>query len=498
MSRLSNLTTIKIGIFKSWNAYWFDKVHYASLLFNDLKIRDYITGLFYRLKIISDYIYLYRFFNNNIIIKSNLIFFSNLKFKTISLRKVYHLNEQFVFFYRKKLWNRFIIAMKLFQDFFVIKEKDKYGILSKRTGNLSLLCTRVSVNIFTFSSFLNYFYILYSFCYYYTSYKCLANFIHFNFYNVSNVSLNSSFFSPSVFMYNSSFYSLFNTIFFSLQSYSLYSKNWLFIDWINSSYLNIIRLDLFYLIKYIFYFFINSLRLTSLFELVKDLFSFSLSFLNINFLKVEYSYFFSSFPLQPIILGISRRSITQALFILFRNQIERSISLFEQQNIYFNMSISFKRNPFIISAKLITDCLVYLLQAGKPVVKSFFFIKNWQAALYASRRRLEYLYYQHSSKYIINLNYLFLYAVKRSPVIGIRIECSGTFKKGRMSRVYFYNSWVKNDILTGKMPNNTLIADIDYYQYFAITKGSSIGIKTWIFLETHIYNNNHKYISLVY
>jgi ribosomal protein S3 len=62
MSRLSNLTTIKIGIFKSWNAYWFDKVHYASLLFNDLKIRDYITGLFYRLKIISDYIYLYRFF----------------------------------------------------------------------------------------------------------------------------------------------------------------------------------------------------------------------------------------------------------------------------------------------------------------------------------------------------------------------------------------------------------------------------------------------------
>jgi ribosomal protein S3 len=67
-----------------------------------------------------------------------------------------------------------------------------------------------------------------------------------------------------------------------------------------------------------------------------------------------------------------------------------------------------------------------------------------------------------------------------------------------MSRVYFYNSWVKNDILTGKMPNNTLIADIDYYQYFAITKGSSIGIKTWIFLETHIYNNNHKYISLVY
>jgi hypothetical protein len=287
-------------------------------------------------------------------------------------------------------------------------------------------------------------------------------------------------------------------MFFSLQNFSFFYKNWLCIDWINTSYLNFVRLDLFYLVKYLYYFFVTFLHLTSLSELFKNIFNFSLSFLNLNLLKVDYSYIFNYISLQSMALSMARRSITQSLFMLFRSQIERSISLFEQQNIYLNVSISFKKNPFIMSAKLITDCLVYLLQTGKPVVKSFFFIKNWQAALYASRRRLEYLYYQHSSKYIINLNYLFFYAVKRSPVIGIRIECSGTFKKGRMSRVYFYNSWVKNDILTGKMPNNTLIADIDYYQYFAITKGSSIGIKTWIFLETHIYNNNHKYISLVY
>jgi hypothetical protein len=171
---------------------------------------------------------------------------------------------------------------------------------------------------------------------------------------------------------------------------------------------------------------------------------------------------------------------------------------YEQQDIYLNFSISFKKNPFILSAKLITESLVYLLQSGKPVVQSFFFIRNWQSALHISRRKLEYLYYQYTLKRIINLNYLFYYATKRTPVIGIRIECSGTFKKGRMSRVYFYSSWIKNDLLTGKMPNNTMIADIDYYQYMAVTKSSSLGIKTWIFLETHIYNNNHKYISIVY
>jgi len=46
MSRLSNLTTVRIGIVRSWNTYWFDKIYYSTLLFNDLKIRDYLTGIF--------------------------------------------------------------------------------------------------------------------------------------------------------------------------------------------------------------------------------------------------------------------------------------------------------------------------------------------------------------------------------------------------------------------------------------------------------------------
>lgn len=483
MSRLSNLTTIKIGIFKSWNASWYDKTYYASLLFNDLKIRDYLSGLFYRLKIISDYVYLYRLLNNNIIIKTNLIFFSNLKFKTISLKKVYHLNEDFLFFYKKKTWRRFISNFKMFFYF-------KYQF----QGTLPIReCS--SVFVFFSNSFKYYFYLLSLFS------NIVSPFlnIHISSFCLSSVlasiSLVRNSFPLSSFLnLNFANYILFNNLVFPflLGNFVFNEMNYLFINWFYFSYFLTIRTQFLLIFKYFYYFIFN---MSGFINLSIPIISIVLFFQKMN--KISDLNLIGD-TVSFNIMCYSRREITQSLFTIFRSKIEATISFFEQQNIYLNFSFSFKKNPFIVSAKLITDALVFLLQSGKKIVQSFFFIKNWQASLYTSRRRLEYLSYQYSSKRILNLNYLFFYATKRSPVIGIRIECSGTFKKGRMSKVYFYNSWIKNDLLTGKMPNNTLIADIDYYQYFAITKGSSIGIKTWIFLETHIYNNNHKYISIVY
>jgi hypothetical protein len=501
MSRLSNLSTIKIGIFKSWNASWYDKIYYASLLFNDLKVRDYLTGLFYKLKIISDYIYLYRLLNNNIVIKTNLIFFSNLRFKTISLKKVYHLDEHFIFFYKKKMWNRFLLNFNLFTQF--LYELLYIEYINPKTGKFRrklifpLYITSqwfLHFNLLGIKQFINliksYFYILSCFSFVFFSF-CYS---FFSFLNVRSCShIIRSKLSILVNNLNVTGYSLFNTLILhsSMDICMTTSDNYLMAEWFFHSYLLTIRFHLLMLVKYIYYLvYIVPVSLDIPVFLNISLFK-SMDRINICF-RLQNMYAYTNEFL------FVRKDITKALFITFRSKIEKSISLFEQQNVYFNVSISFKKNPFITSAKLVSDALVYLLQSGRKMVQSFFFIKNWQASLYAMRRRLEYLSYQNISKRILNVNYLFYYATKRSPVIGIRIECSGTFKKGRMSRVYFYTSWIKNDLLTGKMPNNTLIADIDYYQYFAITKGSSIGIKTWIFLETHIYNNNHKYISLVY
>jgi hypothetical protein len=487
MSRLSNLTTIKIGIFKSWNGYWFDKMHYSSLLFNDLKIRDYLTGIFYRLKIISDYIYLYRLLNNIICIKTNLVFFSNLKFKTITLKKVYVLNEQYIFFYRKKTWLQFIESLSYFlslsDNLIYINSSNNCTDILQCTNILSLYYSTLYVSIkYLLSYNKTLFTVMFS------MFKIMFNLTITSFINNNTVILYKDNFFNYSYYYLHNIYML-NTSFINPTNITF---NWIYLDWYKIAYLKSIYYCYIQFIKYLFLFnvYISNINLNSILANLHIISISSFDSFNIYNLIIDQCMFTLYF--------INRRFITQSLFMLFRTQIEGSIMKYEQQNIYLNFAISFKKNPFILSAKLITESLVYLLQAGKKIVQSFFFIRNWQSALYMSRRKLEYLYYQYSLKRMINLNYLFFYATKRTPVIGIRIECSGTFKKGRMSRIYFYSSWIKNDLLTGKMPNNTIIADIDYYQYMAVTKSSSLGIKTWIFLETHIYNNNHKYISIVY
>ena len=489
MSRISNLTTIKIGIFKSWNGYWFDKIHYSSLLFNDLKIRDYLSGIFYHLKIISDYIYIYRLLNNTICINTNLIFFSNLKFKSLTLKKVYKMNEQYIFFYRKRHWLHFINGLSLL---YKLQLRNLYN-----TNNIQLINANAILNIFNLQLF-------YIFSYYFLNLNksLFMSFYTNNMYTILNnyiisVKLNSLFNFNKYFINYVGFYSIFNTLFynyvFTYKKFKIKLENFIFIDWFNINFLNTIYNLFHQYIKYIIICTNNIVNLNIL-NNIHILFENR----NVNIISLLPTINIDNYTNKFNFNNINRRMITQSLFMLLRYQIEKSISIYTQQSIYLNFSISFKKNPFIISAKLINDALVYLLQSGNKIVQSFFFIKNWQSALYASRRKLEYIYILNSKRKGINLNYIFFYAIKRFPLIGIRIECSGTFKKGRMSKVYYYNSWIKNDVLTGKMPNNTMIADIDYYQYVALTKSSSIGVKVWIFLETYIYNDNHKYISIIY
>ncbi len=72
----------------------------------------------------------------------------------------------------------------------------------------------------------------------------------------------------------------------------------------------------------------------------------------------------------------------------------------------------------------------------------------------------------------------------------------GTSKKGKMARRTFYSDWVREPLFSGRMPNNTIRVDIDYYQSFAIRKSSTSGIKVWVYFNTIVYNSRSKYISL--
>jgi hypothetical protein len=143
MTRISNLSTIKIGVLNSWNSYWFDKYYYSYLLLSDLKLKDYFTGIFYNLKIISDYLYIYRFIEPIILFKTTLIFLDDIKFKSISIKDIQAIDNHFRFFYYKKLWDNFLLNLKLIHLFDIKHINFKFNKKDIVFFNLESLSNRI-------------------------------------------------------------------------------------------------------------------------------------------------------------------------------------------------------------------------------------------------------------------------------------------------------------------------------------------------------------------
>lgn len=547
MSRISNLTTIKIGLLRSWHSFWFDSYYYSYLLFGDLRIKDYITGIFYSLNTITDYLYIYRFISDSILIKTNLIFLSNINFKSIYIDCLYNLDDNYRFFYNKKIWNIFLSGLKVLDLF----------------NNLKV---SLDINI-SYEYFLNY-YNIYRLLYYYnnniinilynskneiissiSSYKyCIVsnlfNLIYIDllldnsvlniftqkYSNVKNKQLLNNNNYISILNLNKHFelynINLNNLILYYISSYVYCYENLIYYGVRNINIHNCSLLDsvkIFNSMNYFVYIFVINLLLLLKYVI---LLSSAINYLNLIRLSYlvpmavrsnlildnimhrnYYNDYYNNLSIYEI-----RENITKTMVDSLRFNIEKSIYLFENKNIYFYFSLFIKRIPFLLSAKVITDYLVYMFESGNRIVKSFYYIRNLQRKFHKKRRELEYLFFskkaefQNREKYTkkqieIAVNfykYVYQFAIKRFPLLGIRIECNGSFKKGKMARTYHYTSWIKDYILTGSMPNNTLISDIDYYQYYTILNSSSIGIKTWIFLETYLYNSNNMYVGIVY
>ena len=541
MSRISNLTTIKIGLLRSWNSYWFDSYYYSYLLFGDLRIKDYITGIFYSLNTITDYLYIYRFISDSILIKTNLVFLEDLNYKSIYVDGVYKLNEDFKFFYNKKIWSYFlsgiklvelfnnetitlgtIIPYKLFSNYYLM-----YNLLSYYLNNTELKLYSIVNNYGYLNNYFN-------------NYGCGIiksdlNYVKLLFTDltsnmldllvlssVANKSKNRLFLdkniaeqlltmslTSSIYYYVSSYVDhIKNSVFLKITKENSYSNGLVesvkYLKNINHS-VSIFLIHLLILFKYT----ISILNFTC----YLDLFKFSRLVSKVIGEKLFHSDFITNnYCYNDITIYGIRENITRSIVNSLRFNIEKSIYLFENKNIYFYFSLFFKKIPFLLSAKVITDFLVYMFESGNRIVRSFYYIRNLQRRFHKKRRELEYLYhskkaeFQNKEKYTkkqteIAVNfykYVYQLAIKRFPLLGIRIECSGSFKKGKMAKTYHYTSWIKDYLLTGSMPNNTLISDIDYYQYFTVLNSSSIGIKTWIFLETYLYNSNNMYVGIIY
>lgn len=85
-----------------------------------------------------------------------------------------------------------------------------------------------------------------------------------------------------------------------------------------------------------------------------------------------------------------------------------------------------------------------------------------------------------------------IFGYKNNSLIGIRVECNGPTRKGKRTRMITYNEWVNYYKLPGKMPYNTKMTDLHYWQSFARTKRAAIGIKLWLFFRTNLYSESKK------
>lgn len=197
-----------------------------------------------------------------------------------------------------------------------------------------------------------------------------------------------------------------------------------------------------------------------------------------------------------------RKRLFNDFFYKFFNQfllkIEETIRNYTKQNVYFLTNYYYIENgfPAITNAKIICDFIVYQIHNNMRLKAIFHKIRRWQLVNNENKKYLENQFFSNQLLGKVD-NYLDHLSYKRYPIMGIRIECSGTSKKGTRKRKIFYGDWIKDFDLISKSPNNTFSADLDYHQSFAIVKSCSIGVKVWVFFKTHLYNSNNKFISLV-
>ena len=108
MSRISNLSNLRIPHFNSWKTTWYDKdKNYSYLFFRDFQLFQYLKGLFYRLKMLTDDFYFDNLTNNCFFIKVNVYLY---KFQI----KKYFLS----FFIDQYLLYTFLLKKRVYQFFF--------------------------------------------------------------------------------------------------------------------------------------------------------------------------------------------------------------------------------------------------------------------------------------------------------------------------------------------------------------------------------------------
>jgi hypothetical protein len=599
MSRISNLTTIRNQLYNSWQGDWYNTTYYNVLLFQDIKTRLYLSGIFRRLDTPTSYFYLKRdnslnFFlycdifllekkniskYRNIFVefekysyycylnyytiysyfffkykqysipsKINLGFNAEIDFKLNILKNqkndllledkskkiVYSLffqkkNRNILFKKKSLLFNSFLNnykeqgldTLEKFDTFFNLNmsRSDTYNLIRDWTETWF---THNKNNIFFFRNIIYFLLSINTF-----TIQDQTNLKNFNIYF-----LNSILFlhqpQRSINLYKNSFYYVYQNTFLKnklilntnnhlKKDVSLYTfKNWNITNFCLNKPSEILLvfkkyLSFFFLLfnilptsfDYFNFFFLHFKKKITFFLLNKkhmcflsDWFDLKRLFYNhkkflkriSNFEKLKYKFLNRTYY----------KKYMNQFFLYFVKEIEHTISFYLTRkkctlyNVYTFFSFFEKKEkqvPAIKDAKIVSDYIMYRLNKFYSINRVFYEIRDWQFKNYYNKK------YLPSSQKITD--YHLMYQDKKYPVLGMRIECSGSYKPGSRKKKKYYGEIIKDVELINKSPNNSFYADLDYYQVTSRLKSGSIGIKVWVFFKTHLYNSNKHYISIV-
>jgi len=523
MSRISNLSNLRIPHFNSWKTTWYEKdKNYSYLFFRDFQLFQYLKGLFYRLKMLTDDFYFENLTNNCFYVKLNVYLYK---------------------FQIKKYFLSFFIDQYLLYNFLLKKRKFK-----------QLVNNNFSINFYINSVlYLNQNILFYDL---------------FSFYFNSFFEIDKELFRPSCNTLSVSKFN--NSIVYLKKKFNIHpiklrlKRNLLFF---NSFYLY--RSNNKYLIKQYSFIYILKNLILFLFN-VKNNFFFIRSFIHyidkLNLLRSSITYFFNLKLKKKELVSFYyikenyRRELGRDVFdertyydfffyfflYSFTLNVEKTIYLFTGNKcIFYPVFYYYKKFPSFLSAKLINDYVLLELEKGNNMFRIFKSLQSYQLKekyklkqelmvdfnkelfflffnKYKQELKDKFSFFKKLKKKHIKLNNILskfnkksffskfieikklfeeLYynevLIKKYPLIGIRIECNGPPKRGRQARLVAYHQIVKNYKLFGKMPNKSILADIDYYQSFARTKQGSIGIKVWIFFYSKTYDSKYKLISVI-
>lgn len=160
------------------------------------------------------------------------------------------------------------------------------------------------------------------------------------------------------------------------------------------------------------------------------------------------------------------------VFNYLSNRIEYTIHSYTGIQCFFYPTVYLTFKPFIQNSKLICEYTTMSLENGSSINNVWKNIKWWIVNQQS--------FSDSVAGGTLKSRILWL---SRNPLKGIRIICKGPNYKARRKRKFVFHSWISDDSVTGKMPTQSFSSQIDFYQSFAIMKQATIGVRVWTLFE---------------